>query len=55
MIKKIEGKNEYENIEHYLCCVCGEEHGLDDIHSVEVKGKPKNICKECVDTVHGLI
>jgi hypothetical protein len=23
------------------CCVCGEEHGLDDIKHVEIKGKIK--------------
>lgn len=39
----------------YLCCVCGEEHGLDHVHKIKVKGKTKNICKECADTVHGLI
>ena len=41
--------------ELYLCCVCGEEHGFDDIHEFEVKGQTKQICKECADTVHGLI
>jgi len=39
----------------YLCCVCGEEHGFDDIHEVEIKGELKNICKGCADTVHGLV
>ena len=39
----------------YLCCVCGEEHGFDDIHEIEIKGEIKNICKECADTVHGLV
>jgi hypothetical protein len=45
-----------DNLEDmYVCCVCGEEHGLDDIHKVEIKGEVKNICKECADTVHGLV
>ncbi len=39
----------------YLCCVCGEEHGFDDIHEIEIKGDIKRICKECADTVHGLL
>ncbi len=38
-----------------LCCVCGEEFGLGDLHDVEVKGETKQICDECVDTVHGLV
>ena len=39
----------------YHCCVCGEEHSFDDIHEIEIKGETKNICKECADTVHGLV
>jgi hypothetical protein len=39
----------------HLCCVCGEEFGLDDLHDVNVKGQTKQICKECADTVHGLV
>ena len=30
-----------------VCCCCGEEHGLDDMHDVKIKGKNKKICKEC--------
>ena len=36
------------------CCVCGEEHGLDDIHHVEMKGESRKICKECVMVIKGL-
>jgi hypothetical protein len=35
------------------CCVCGEEHGLDDIKHIEVKGETKKICKECVTAIKG--
>ena len=30
-----------------ICCVCGEEHSLDDIKHIEIKGKIRKICK-CV-------
>ena len=43
------------DVEFFICCVCGEEYGLDDTHEFEVKGHPKQICKECADTVHGLL
>ena len=39
----------------YICCVCGEEHDLENIHEIEIKGEMKNICKQCADTVHGLV
>ena len=38
-----------------LCCVCGEEHGLDDIDHVEIKGETKKICKECATAVKGIV
>ena len=41
--------------EFFVCCVCGEEYGLDDTHEFEVKGQTKQICKECATTVHGLV
>jgi hypothetical protein len=37
----------------YLCCVCGEEHGLGDLHDVEIKGEIKKVCDGCADTIHG--
>ena len=37
-----------------VCCVCGEEHGLDDIDHIEIKGIPKNICKGCATAIKGL-
>ena len=43
------------DIETYICCICGEECGLDDTYEFEVKGQSKQICKECADTVHGLV
>jgi hypothetical protein len=39
----------------YLCCVCREQFGLDDLQDVDIKGETKKVCDECVDTVHGLI
>jgi len=35
------------------CCVCGEEHGLDEIEHIEIKGKPKKICKGCAAAIKG--
>jgi len=37
-----------------VCCVCGEEHGLDEIEHVEIKGKTKKICKGCAAEIKGL-
>jgi len=37
------------------CIVCGEEHGLDDVREVHIKGKFKKICKECVMAIKGLV
>ena len=39
----------------YVCAVCGEEHGLDDVHHVDIKGQPKVICNECATAIKGLI
>lgn len=27
----------------YLCCICGEQFGLDDLHDVDIKGEDKEI------------
>ena len=35
------------------CCVCGEEHGLDDINHIETKKGTKKICKDCVTAIKG--
>jgi hypothetical protein len=35
------------------CCVCGEEHGLDDIHHIEIKGETKKVCKGCAAEIKG--
>jgi len=37
------------------CCVCGEEHGLDEIEHIETKSGPRKICKECVTAIKGFI
>lgn len=39
----------------YTCCVCGEEHGLGDLHDINIKTQQKKICKGCVDIIHGLV
>jgi hypothetical protein len=39
----------------HVCLVCGEEHGLDDIHTLEIKGKMKKICKGCAAAIKGII
>ena len=39
----------------YICAVCGEEHGLEDVHHVDVKGQTKVICKECATAIKGLV
>jgi hypothetical protein len=41
--------------EYGVCCVCGEEHGLGDLHDIQLKKENKKICKECVDIIHGLV
>ena len=38
-----------------VCCCCSEEHGLDDMHDIKIKGKNKKICKECITSVKGLL
>jgi hypothetical protein len=36
-----------------ICCVCGEECNIDDLHEVDIRSETKKICNECVDTIHG--
>jgi len=38
-----------------VCLVCGEEHGFDDIHELEIKGKTRKICKGCAAAIKGII
>ena len=39
----------------HVCLVCGEEHGLDDIHTIKIKGQNKKICKKCATAIKGII
>lgn len=41
----------------YYCICCGEHHGLaeDKLLSFRIHGETKRICKECADTIHGLM
>jgi hypothetical protein len=41
--------------DRFICCLCGEEHGLGDLHDVQIKNETKTICNECVDIIHGLM
>ncbi len=38
-----------------ICCICGEEHELDDIKHIEIKGNAKKICTGCATAVKGII
>jgi hypothetical protein len=38
-----------------VCCVCGEEHGLDEIEHIETKSGPRKICKECAAAIKGIL
>jgi len=37
----------------HKCLVCGEEHGFDDIHTIEINGETKKICKGCAAAIKG--
>ena len=53
---KREIKDKGEKIkENYVCCCCGEEHGLDNIYTVEIKGENKKICKGCASAIKGIL
>ena len=39
----------------YFCCVYGEEYSYHDVYTIEVRGKIKNICKECANTIYVII
>jgi hypothetical protein len=39
----------------HVCLVCGEEHGLDDIHTIDIDGHEKKICKGCATAIKGII
>lgn len=41
--------------ESCICCVCGSEFNKEELKHIEVKGNVKDICKECVVTIKGLI
>jgi hypothetical protein len=48
------GKSNPSN-EKDICCVCGEECDIEDLHEVDIRSEIKKICDECVDTIHGLM
>jgi hypothetical protein len=41
--------------ETYICCICDSEFEKEDIKHIEIEGNVKNICKECITSVKGLL
>jgi hypothetical protein len=41
--------------ENCVCCVCDMEFHEKDVKHIEIKGKVKDICKECVTSIKGLL
>ena len=39
----------------YVCCICDTEFDEEEVEHIEIKGNAKDICKECVTSVKGLI
>jgi hypothetical protein len=39
----------------FNCCVCGTICELKNLKQFQKKGKIKNICKECVTAIKGLV
>ena len=38
-----------------MCCLCELKFEKEKVKHIEVKGMIKDICKECVDSIKGLI
>jgi hypothetical protein len=41
--------------ETYTCCICESKVDEKDIRHIEVKDKVKDICKECITAIKGLM
>ena len=41
--------------ESCTCCVCDLRFKGDEVKHIEIKGNVKDICKECVDSIKGLV
>lgn len=39
----------------YVCACCGEKHSIEHMKAVKIKDSYKEICDECVETIHGLV
>jgi hypothetical protein len=37
------------------CSLCGEKFQKKELKQVRIKGKIKDICSECLATIHGLV
>jgi len=38
-----------------VCCVCELKFKEEEVKHIEIKGNVKDICKECVDSIKGLM
>ena len=41
--------------ENCICYVCESKFDEEDIKHIQIKGNIKDICRECVDSIKGLI
>jgi len=41
--------------EKCMCDICESEFDEWEIKHIDIKGKVKDICKECVDSIKGLV
>ncbi|MFE3846174.1 hypothetical protein ACFL1L_04885 [Thermoplasmatota archaeon] len=42
-------------IENCICYVCESKFHEEDIKHIKIKGNIKDICRQCVDSINGLI
>jgi hypothetical protein len=38
-----------------ICYVCESTFDEEDVKHIEIKGNVKDICKECIDSIKGLV
>ena len=41
--------------ESCTCCVCDLKFKEDKVKHIKIRGNVKDICKECVDSIKGLV
>ena len=42
-------------VEISKCCMCERNFDKEDLKHIEIKGKVKDICNECITSIKGLI